>query len=218
LLIPLLGGSGGGAAAARGGGGGGGAILLASNTRIDFSLGADIRADGGSGAANDSINGGSGGAIRLVAPVIAGTGRLLVQGAGGAAGGGRIRIDTFDRTGASLTFFPPVNTSFGKAMFVFPNPLSRLNIVSAAGQSIPEGTNAPVVVMLPFGSDTNQVIRVQARDFAGVVPINVVITPQNGPRRIFPAEINMASGNPAFTNVNVTIPLNTEAAIHAWTR
>ena len=103
-------------------------------------------------------------------------------------------------------------------MFVFPNPLSRLSITSAAGQSIPEGTNAPVVVMLPFGSDTNQIVRVQARDFAGIVPINVVVTPQNGSRRVFPAEIDTTSGNPAFRDVNVTIPLNTEAVIHAWTR
>jgi len=61
-------------------------------------------------------------------------------------------------------------------------------------------------------------VRLQGRDFAGIVPNNVVITPLNSPRRVFPADINMASGNPAVANVNVTIPLNTEAAIHAWTR
>jgi hypothetical protein len=66
--------------------------------------------------------------------------------------------------------------------------------------------------------DTTQFVRVQARDFAGGVPINVVVTPLNGPRRVVPAEITMAPGNPAFVNVAVTIPLDTEAAINAWTR
>ncbi len=130
-------------------------------------------------------------------------------------GRGRIRIDAFDRTGFGTGGAAVPSVSFGKVMSVFPHVQSRLSVIAAAGQNIPEGTNAPVTVFLPFGSDTNQVVRVQARDFAGVVPINVVITPQNGPRRVFPAEINMASGNPAFTNVNVTIPLNTEATIHA---
>jgi hypothetical protein len=133
-------------------------------------------------------------------------------------GAGRVRIDTLDRSRFTGSPQPPFSGSFGKVMTVFGPVQSRLTLVSAAGQSIPEGTNAPVTVMLPFGSDTNQVIRVQARDFAGVVPINVVVTPQNGPRQVFPAEINMASGNPAFADVGVTIPLNTEAAIHAWTR
>src|ERR1044072_171761 len=100
-------------------------------------------------------------------------------------------------------------------MTVFRPVLPRLSIVATAGQTIPDGTNAPVTVMLPFGTDTNQVVRVQARDFAGVVPINVVITPLTGPRHVFPAEINMASGNPAFRDVNVVLPLNTEARLHA---
>ncbi|HLE03447.1 MAG TPA: hypothetical protein VI729_02390, partial [Anaerolineales bacterium] len=36
--------------------------------------------------------------------------------------------------------------------------------------------------------------QVAAQNFAGLVPINVVVTPQNGPRQVFPAEINMANG------------------------
>ena len=103
-------------------------------------------------------------------------------------------------------------------MLVFPPAQSQLSIPAAGGENISEGTNAPVVLMLPFGSDTNQVMRVRARHFTGKIPINVVITPQSGSRLIFPAEIDTTSVNPAFANVNVTTPLNTEATVHAWTR
>jgi hypothetical protein len=148
-----------------------------------------------------------------VSPVV-----LRFDNPDGGGGAGRIRIDTLDRTRFPAASVPSTSATFGKVMFAFPPVQSRLSIISAAGQEIPEGTNSSVTVMLPFGSDTNQVIRVQARDFAGIVPINVVITPQNGPRRIFPAQIDMTLGNPAFANVNVTIPINTEAVINAWTQ
>jgi hypothetical protein len=213
-----------------GGGGGGGAILIASSTLLEFGSAALIRAIGGSGSTIASggqiYNGGSGGAIRLVAPrVVAASGASLnVSPAGTDArigGAGRIRIDALDYRSANFTITgpaPPSVASFGKVLIVFPDQISRLSILRAAGRDIPEGTNSPVVVLLPSGSDTNQVVRVQARDFVGTVPIEVVVTPENGPSRIYPAEINMASGSPAFTDVQVVVPVNTEAAIHAWTR
>ena len=154
----------------------------------------------------------------MVAPVITGGEPNLSVNSLGGGGIGRVRIDTLDRTGATVSGVPASANSHGKVMSVFGPVQSRLTIVSAAGQNIPEGANSPVTIMLPFGSETNQVVRIQARDFAGVVPINIIVTPQNGSRRVFPAQIDMSAGNPAFANVPVTIPLNTEAAIHAWTR
>src|SRR5262245_44357115 len=174
LLVPLLGGSGGGGQeAGGGGGGGGGAILAASNIRID--LPGYINAAGGLGGYND----GSGGAIRLVAPIIAGNGALNVNGNYG--GSGRIRLDTFDRHLANFTYNPgPTAVSSGTLMAVFPCPLPQLDIVEAAGTTIPVGTAAPVVVQLPFGSTTNRTVTVRAQDFKAVVPVAVVLTPEQG--------------------------------------
>lgn len=79
LLSPLIGGSG-GAANINGsdvvsGAGGGGAIMIASSSRITLS--GKISGRGGD---NFSGGGGSGGAIRLVAPVVDGSGSLDVIG------------------------------------------------------------------------------------------------------------------------------------------
>ncbi len=216
LLIPLIGGSGGGGTIPQGnsggGGGGGGAILIASSTQIEFGPNGRILARGLFGAPGH----GSGGAIRLVASRVLSSGSTLDVSGGGS---GRIRIDALDYQSARFTVSPEgASASYGKVLVVFPEEAARLDITRAAGRDIPEGTNSSVVVLLPTGSNTNQVIRVQARNFVGNVPIEVAVTPQNGPSRTFAAEINVASGNPAFADVNVTIPVNTEAAIHAWTR
>jgi len=87
LLVPMVGGSGGGGtigSPGSGGGGGGGAILIASNTQI--TNGGSIIANGGEGylgSGSYHYNSGSGGAIRIVAPVVAGSGVLSAAGPGG---------------------------------------------------------------------------------------------------------------------------------------
>jgi hypothetical protein len=135
---------------------------------------------------------------------------------GSAGGSGRIRVDATDRFSLSFTFNGP--RKIGSYMQVFQNPIPRLDILEAAGQIIPEGTNAAVRVTLPLGTTTNQTVRVQARDFTGLVPINVVVTPNNGPSTKYPAQIDMSAGNPAEITVNVVIPVDTTCQIHAWTR
>jgi len=230
LLMPLIGGSGG--AGGRhsdftgsfdyGGGGGGGAIMVASDTRIDFGhwLGRII-ADGGTAAHQGN---GSGGSIRVVAPVVAGTGhpnRRTFQTFGGnsglAAGNGWMRVDTTNRFNYDLNSQGGTFT-LGKFMQVFPTNTSRLDIIEAAGTEIPEGAPAGVRVTLPEGSPTNQLVRVQARDFSGIVSITVTVTPDAAPSVRYDADINMAIGNPAATNVSVVLPAGTSCRIHAWTR
>ena len=104
-------------------------------------------------------------------------------------------------------------------MHVFaPGPIPRLDILEAAGQSIPEGTNAAVRVVLPIGGSTNQNIKIQARNFTGIVPIHVVVTPDNAPSITYTNQINMSTGNPAQLTVNVVIPAGTASTINAWTR
>ena len=59
---------------------------------------------------------------------------------------------------------------------------------------------------------------VQARDFTGLVPIEVVVTPQNGNPTTVMSQIDMAAGNPATVDVLVEIPANTTAFVNAWRR
>jgi len=230
LLIPIIGGSGGGGTSGnpgRGGGGGGGAVLVASSTRIDMARTGRILALGGGPYAgrtdhsgdHNFPNAGSGGAIRLVAPVVAGTGTLNVYGGNGNqyAGHGRIRVDSTTRTALQYEFIPAGTTSVGSTMLVFPQPTPRLDIVSAAGRAIAEGSG-PVIVQLPYNSPTSQVVTVQAKDFFSLVPILVVLTPDNGPKMTFEATIDNRTQNPATADVTPTMPVNVQVTVHVWTR
>ncbi len=218
LLIPLIGGSGGGGDTGQpgsGGGGGGGAILLCSRTRIVVS--GSVAALGGPWRAT-SHNGGSGGAIRLLAPKVEGRGSLNVNGGGSGGGVGRIRVDTLDKTTLQLGFNPLSSTTVGANMFINPGVTPRLDIIEAAGQAIALGTGSTVRVQLPFGSDTNRTVRVQARDFGADVPIRLTLTPDSGRRIEINATIPNGSANPAEVTIPVGLPANTLVTIHAWTR
>ena len=239
LLIPLLGGSGGGGVDGNkdgGGGGAGGAILIASSTiiRVNATTGAVVSRGGlGTLVGGTPNNGGSGGGIRLVAPRVYGTGTLDVRGsgynqlnAGSQSGAGRIRIDSifrFEPTSPAqdnigFSFLPSAVTSVGSAMVVFPPNNPRLDILQAAGKAIAEGNNGPVFVELPFGSDTNQTVTVQARNFNKDVLIRVVLTPAAGDPITYDSHIDNQASNPAQVVVNVGIPINTVVAVNAWTR
>jgi hypothetical protein len=220
LLIPLIGGSGAGGTAGQpgaGGAGGGGAILIASNTRITLS--GRVESLGGNNHAFTCCfegTGGSGGAVRLLAPRVEGNGTVDVNGQlnGGL---GRIRVDTVDRTNLRLTFAPNAATTVGANMFVFPSPLPKLDVIEAAGTTIPLGGN-PVRITLPFGSSTNRTVVVQARDFSAVVPIAVVLTPDSGPRVTVQAQVDNTTQNPATVTVPVSLRPNVQTTIHVWTR
>ncbi|MEO1230632.1 MAG: hypothetical protein AAFZ18_17185 [Myxococcota bacterium] len=108
LAVPLLGGSGGAGVRDDGhGGGGGGAVLLASDTSVRIGASGAVLARGGAGGPvqfpNDATSySGAGGAIRLLAPLVDGTGQLDVTNAGATTfGGGWIRIDSFDPSAAN---------------------------------------------------------------------------------------------------------------------
>ncbi len=222
LLIPMVGGSGGaGTIGTPGGGGGagGGALLIASDTLIKLgSSGNDLFADGGNGSTSVSAsNGGSGGGIRLVAPRVEASGARIYARGNDGAGDGRIRIDTLDRSGLSISTNPTFATSVGSMMVVFPSPLSRLDIIDAAGTAIAEGAG-PVFVNLPFGTDPNQQVTVQARDFNAIVSVQVVLTPDHGDAIKYEAEIDNVSNDPATVTIDVTFPVNVTTNIHVWTQ
>ena len=219
LLIPLVGGSGGGGGTGSpgvGGGGGGGAILIASNTRIDIPSGGIVRANGA--GPNAHYHCGSGGGIRLVSPVVAGTGSLEASAYTSTCGNGRIRIDSIDRTNLQLSLIPAAGSSVGSTMFVFPTPIPRLDLIEAAGTVIPEGNPDPVYIQLPFGSTTDRTVTVQARDFGAVVPIRVTLTPDSGDPIVYDDSIDNAAANPAQKSVNVVMPVNVQVHIGVWTR
>jgi hypothetical protein len=229
-LIPLVGGSGGGGTqdggnpgqAGQGGGGGGGAILLASSTKFDIT--GTIQCRGGRANCH---NMGSGGAIRIVAPVLAGggTARIIVEGGNnlggcpgaGDGGDGRVRIDTPSRTPAPYVVQPANVFTQGTFMVVFPPNLPTLRIVEAAGQAIAEDAQGPVNVFLPFGSSPSRTVKVRATNFAGIVKVVVVLTPEHGDRQVYPAEIQMGSSTTADATVNIELPINTATRIHVWT-
>jgi hypothetical protein len=213
LLSPLIGGSGGcGSDGNPGGygGGGGGAILLASNTQITLTGRIYSNGGGGSGA-------GSGGGVRLVAPIVGGSG--LIQTYSPYSGpSGRVRIDCQDRLAFRSLALVGATVTRGAQMFVFPAVQSRLDIIQAAGQSVPEGTPNPVQVQLPIGAPTNQTVVVQGRNFTGLVPIAVVVTPETGPSTTYSGQLDMSTGNPAQATFNVVIPSGNVSQIAAWTR
>ena len=238
LVIPLVGGSGGGGAqlpgvnvagAGYGGGGGGGAILIASNSRIVFpnsGSNAWVDASGGSGGGvtvgslgTRYAGSGCGGAIRLVAPQV--TGRVNINVAGGQAGPakagrGRFRVDTFDRSG--LVFLLDQPDVIGSVMVAVPSPMPKLSIANAAGTAVAEGAAGPVSVILPTGTSPNQTIKVRARDFGGVVPIRVRLTPESGDAITVDAQIDNTVNNPATVDVPVTLPINTGVNVMVYTR
>ncbi len=245
LLLPLVGGSGGGGSPNRGGSGGGGAILIASSTRIE--LNSSISSEGAR-SAEGVAGAGSGGAIRLVAPVIAGTGGCSVDGGpnpilntNNNGGAGRIRCDAMDRTGFNLGFNPnfpavPANpmatpptpaipehraafTADQYLPLLFPPNGPTLRVVSVGGIAIPPGAPAGYSVTLPLNSAASQPVVVEAENFGTPVDITVKVTPATGPA--LPgvnATIDNSTANPATTSVSVQLPANVPVTVNAWTR
>lgn len=228
LLVPLVGGSGGGGTAGspgRGGGGGGGAILVGSNVSVHIGENGAVVARGGAdgdedrGISSASFHGGSGGAIRIVAPVLTGNGRLNVEArTPGTAGDGRIRLDVLDRRNMAIQFEPIRSVSAGVFLRVFPEPNPELRLVEVAGTTIPEDQAGPVRIFLPFGSSPERNVIVQARNFTGIVPVRVRLYPGNGDPVTFDTEIDMSQGNPVRQTVNVVFPVNVGVTVNAWTR
>lgn len=217
LLIPMVGGSGGGGLTGQpgfGGGGGGGAILISANTRIAVAGVIEARGGGAPGGCGQHL--GSGGGVRLVALKVEGAGRIDVR-SGGAAGVGRIRVDTIDRTSLNFTFQDNAQTTVGGNLLSFPPVVPRLDTIEVAGNAIPVGGN-PATFLLPFGSTPNRTVKIQASDFGRAVPIRITLTPDTGERVTVDAEIDNSAGGATVLEVPVVVPVNTLVTVHCWTR
>jgi hypothetical protein len=134
FLVPLMGGSGGNGGETHGGGAGGGALLIASSTSI--MLNGEIRADGGSSIDG---SGGCGGAIRLVAPLIAGSGAFSAKGGQPDGCDGRVRLEAFtnDFAGSSKDTPAFIGKPFG--LFLPPAPAPSVRVVSVGGVPLAGG-------------------------------------------------------------------------------
>ena len=86
----------------------------------------------------------------------------------------------------------------------------------AAGGNRP-ADRAPAEILLPFGSDPNQTVRIRGTDFPAAQDIEVVLVPSSGERVVYPAELDMNT-NPDEVTVNVEIPVNTRTRVWAWTK
>lgn len=222
LLTPLIGGSGGGGidgSPGGGGGGGGGAILIASTTRIRLGGGDPNIMANGAGA-------GSGGAIRLVAPLVTGPGSMTARGGffgdfSRKGGPGRLRIDCLNlfaarsvRGGGGLV---EASSSVGSQMFVFPPMTNRLDIIEAAGRSIPEGTTNRVSIILGAETSSSNWVVIQARGFTNDVPIRLAVTPSDRAATFYDVVLAMTN-NPAVIAVPVELAADSTNRIHVWTR
>jgi len=214
LLMPIVGGSGGGGIGTKGGGGGGGAILIASTTLIK--LDGEILSLGGGPSGTGA---GSGGAVRLVTPTILGIGKIDVDqgndlGLSNLNSKGRIRIDTQSPVPNSLTI--EGSASVGTYMQVLPLLLPKLEIIEVAGQ--PVAPNAATMLTIPIGASLVTSIQVKATGFQGLVPVQIALTPDVGPRTLVNYSINMA-GNPSVTEtISITLSDNTLHHLHVWTK
>ena len=212
VLLSLIGGSGGGGTPDFGGAGGGGAILLSSAVSIHHN--GTISAAGGD---QSSGGRGSGGAIRLRAPLVAGTGTLDAHGFAGNHG--RIRIDGMDRSGVAFTFNPACAMTSGSIM-VETATTGSLRITAVGGKPIAENAEGPVFVSLD-GADP-KTVSVRANGFGGILPIEVALTPDNGPRQaqVVNADMDTADqdGNVVVTATFPSFPTNQAVRVDAWTR
>lgn len=235
LLVPLVGGSGGGGATTQGGGGGG-ALVIASNTVISLTNSGRVYACGGSyaGPVTGYGHAGSGGAIRLIAPRVDGSGRLDASGSAAssnpacnfrsnstgntAAGSGRVRVDTIDRSDFQVVMNENVGPrALGSLMQVFPPGIPELHLVNIAGTNIPVGAG-PVNVILPFGAAAQQSVTLRGLGFSGNVPVRLVFTPDSGPRIVVDGTLAMDGQASADVVLSADIPANVRLNVAAWVR
>ena len=112
----------------------------------------------------------------------------------------------------------PGGASLGSFMATFPPNDQELRLTNVAGNDIAPTETGAVTLLLPFGSDPNTTVTVEATGFSGTVPITVALIPDIGPRALFEAEIVMGAGDPATVAVPVLMPVNTTVHVQAWTR
>ena len=198
FLLPPLGGSGGGGGGVStvdgsGGGAGGGALVIASSTSItittNFNL-ANIDASGGKAGAAVGLAGGSGsgGAIRLIAPVVAGNGRLNVLGGDRpnfpglhAGADGRVRIEAFRREFTGRIFPASSVTTARPGLIFLPDTAPRVVVTTVGGVLVSPGpTGSFEMPDAVIESDEPVTIEISAQNIPPGTQVELTISPEDG--------------------------------------
>lgn len=216
FLVPLVGGSG-GSGSGGSGGAGGGALLIASSASI--SVTGTITANGGDATYNYGAGGGAGGAIRLVAPVITGTGTITASG-GGAGGfcgtsgpnnpgaNGIVRFEFFQNSFTGTTA-GNVYTATPFNLFV-PATTDQPSIVvtSIGGVAVPPNpTGSFTVPDVILNSGSPLTVNISASNIPlGTIP-TVYFSTENFPDQTITANAGLA-GTLASSTTTATVTLN----------
>lgn len=166
-----------------GGGGGGGALLIASDARIVVD--GALLAGGGSAQCPDFPNdpgaAGYGGNVRLVAPIVEGTGSIDTLGGDGLSNrAGTLRVDTLlpaATIGLDFNGGPPAASgrySSGYTMQGMLPVVPQVRILSVGGQAVPTETG-PVSVTFAGGTARTRDVLVEVTGFqpSGTVSVRV---------------------------------------------
>jgi hypothetical protein len=154
---------------------------------------------------------GSGGALRLVAPIISGTGFLSAEGAqtccGDTASHGCIRLEAFQQkfTG-SVSPAPALASPF--APFLPTTLAPSLHVVSIDGQPVsPNPTGSFTVPDVAINKSTPVTVQIQARNIPLNATVQLSFFSENGPD-LSPA-VSTLSGTEAQSTAtsSVTLPL-----------
>jgi hypothetical protein len=159
FLVPLVGGSG-GAGTGGSGGAGGGALLIASSVSITVT--GIITANGGKATTFS----GAGGGVRLVAPLVAGTGTITASGGSSTCGGvsGIVRLEAFQQTFTGT--FPSTNYYLATPVNLFlPASTAQPSIMvtSIGGVAVPANpTGSFTVPDVVLNSSSPLAVNIQA--------------------------------------------------------
>jgi hypothetical protein len=190
FLVPLVGGSGGsggktGQTEGPGcaGGAGGGALLVASS--VSITVNGSILADGGDSSrpANNCGGGGSGGAVRLIAPVIAGSGALSAQGGRPRGGNGLIRLEASENQFAGSLNNSPLALGKPFGLFLPPNPPPSVRVVSINGLPPRHNDRAANVPALSINQATPVTLAIEARFLPPGTIIELALFSEDGSRQ-----------------------------------
>ncbi len=223
-LIGGRGGSGDGDGAPNcGGGGGGGALLIASSTTITLDGVLDLNAGSGACPEFPTDTGGDGypGHVRLVAPVVTGTGDIDASQSAGTLG--YVRVDSLLPGYESLSYngTTPLSSSFqvtaGNIMIGRLDVVPTARITSVAGQGVATESGA-VSVIVPAGSPTTQDVVVEVAGLAANGTVTVSLQKwQSGLTGVSNATFtSTASLDLGAGETSVTIPVTFEPLASTW--
>ena len=126
-----------------------------------------------------------------------------------------MRVDCVDPYSLKTLNVSGAVWSRGAQMYVFRSPQPRLDIIQAAGQSIPIGAGSQVSVVLPKGATNTQTVVVQATNFTNDLPITVAVIPSDRRSSNYQAVLWLTN-NPPTVSVPVTLSVDSTNRIMVW--